>query len=189
MTSIINVKAYGPATIGPQWSFGDKLRKIRREVARVSQADMAKILEVNPATYSAWEGGRSKPPKRLAEVVAGRIEGRFPGRVSAAWVLGYHPAGKGGEPSYLALVGEQGSEEEGLLPRMDSNHQPSDYWCRAGYDDFQTNRLIVARVINDVYLKPKVVAGARPWMQSVSNQPALRSSGKQTHDDLGVDCA
>lgn len=188
MTSIISARGYGPAIVGPEWSFGDKLRKIRREVASVSQAGMANILEVNPATYSAWEGGRSKPHKRLAEVVAQRIEDRFPGRVSAAWVLGYQPAGRGGEPSFLSLIGEQ-SEAEALLPRLDSNQEPSGEWCRAGYDDIETFRLNVANVINDVYLKPKVVAGARPWTQSVSNQPALRSCRKQTYKGLGVNCA
>ena len=59
MTSMI----VASAAQGPPWSFGDKLRKVRRDVARVSQATMAGILNVNPATYSAWEGGRSTPPR------------------------------------------------------------------------------------------------------------------------------
>ena len=94
---------------GPEWDWADRLRKIRRTIACVSQGEMATMLGVKPATYSAWEGGRNHPPMRLAFQVAQRIEQCFPGRVTATWVLGLD-----------TLTG-------GSLPRMDSNHQPCDY--------------------------------------------------------------
>ena len=117
--------------VGPAWSFGDKLRKVRRDIAGMSQTQMADLLAVNPATYSAWEGGRAKPQPRVAEALAQRLEVRFAGQVSAAWLLGYHPvtAYSQGSPTYLWLIGEEPagqSHDVGLLPRMDSNHQPPD---------------------------------------------------------------
>ena len=94
---------------GPTWDWADRLRKIRRSVACMSQAQMAALVGVKPPTYSAWEGGRNQPSLRTAYTVAQIIEQSFPGRVTAAWVLGF----------------DAGSEP--LLPRMDSNHQPCDW--------------------------------------------------------------
>lgn len=96
--------------VGPDWDWADRLRKIRRTIACVSQADMAAMIGVKPATYSAWEGGRNHPTMRVAYVVARSIEQHFPGRVSAAWVMG--------------MDDTIDAERQVLLPRMDSNHQP-----------------------------------------------------------------
>lgn len=97
--------------VGPQWDWGDRLRKIRRHVANVSQAEMARIVGVKTPTYGAWESGRNEPGYKLALQVARRLEAHFPGQVSAAWVLG----------QAIDL------HEPASLPRMDSNHQPPDY--------------------------------------------------------------
>lgn len=98
--------------VGPQWSLGDRLRKVRRDVAGISQAEMAELLEVPTPTYGTWEGNRALPNRRVAEWVARRVEETFPGQVSASWVLGLDTIGAGTEV---------------LLPRMDSNHQPCDW--------------------------------------------------------------
>ena len=91
-----------PVVIGPRWDWGDRLRKIRRSIAHANQLQMAEIVGVRPATYSAWEGGRNEPSLTVARAIAERLERTYPGQVTAAWVLG----------------------AETRLPRMDSNHQP-----------------------------------------------------------------
>jgi len=96
--------------VGPRWDWGDRLRKIRRSIADVNQIEMAKIVGVRPATYSAWEGGRNEPSLTVARLVAERIEQAFPGQVTAAWVLG----------------------ADMRLPRMDSNHQPPGWRSHRG---------------------------------------------------------
>ena len=95
--------------VGPQWDWGDRMRKIRRSVAMLSQSEMAKLLGVKTPTYGAWEGGRNAPSLTLAYRVAKILEDAYPGRVSAGWVLG---------------LDSIDAASEALLPRMDSNHQP-----------------------------------------------------------------
>ncbi len=92
---------------------------------------MAEMIGVNTATLSSWEGNRAQPYLRLAERIARQLEGLFPDRVSAAWLLGQGAdepvpverpvqARVSGEPTYVDLA------ELTWLPRMDSNHQPPD---------------------------------------------------------------
>jgi DNA-binding transcriptional regulator YiaG len=50
----------------PEWSFADRIRKIRREVVRVDQAEFARDLGVTKEAYSAWESGRNEPRSILA---------------------------------------------------------------------------------------------------------------------------
>ena len=47
---------------------GQEIRKWR-ELARMTQADLAKRLDVHPRTVSSWEQGRQKPPAMLATVL------------------------------------------------------------------------------------------------------------------------
>lgn len=96
-----------PACTGPDWDWGDRMRKIRRTIANLSQAEMAELVGVKPPTYSAWEGGRSEPGYKLALQVAYRIAAAYPEQVSVAWVLG--------------------TDDSDPLPWMDSNHQPPDW--------------------------------------------------------------
>jgi DNA-binding XRE family transcriptional regulator len=132
--NVVSVTATGPA-----WDWCDRMRKIRRDIAHMSQEQMAELLEMRAATYSAWEGGRAKPHRKLAERVALRIEERFAGQVSAAWVLGYRIGDPTpGPASYLHLIGE----DDDLLPRMDSNHQPCGQRFDAGQAGSETRRVL-----------------------------------------------
>ncbi|WP_080733926.1 helix-turn-helix domain-containing protein [Rhodococcoides fascians] len=103
------------AAENPEFDFSDCLRKVRRSVAQMTQAEMAAELGVSRARYEAWESGRNTPDNIVA--VAKRIEMRWRGRVTAAWMLG---------------VNERSPRPDGdpnggsALPRLDSNQQPSD---------------------------------------------------------------
>lgn len=103
----------------PQWTFADRMRKIRRDVLGVEQAELAEKLGVTRQAYAAWEAGRNEPRSILA--IAKKVE--LMSGVPAAWVLGidslsvdtgarirrYVP-GNGSSPRHLALV-------TGLSPR------------------------------------------------------------------------
>lgn len=79
----------------PEFSFGDRIRKIRREVAHMTQAEMADELGVGMQAYSAWESGRTKPDDIVA--VAKRIALRWRG-ITASWVLGLDDGGPAPHP-------------------------------------------------------------------------------------------
>ena len=59
----------------PTWDFSDRLRKIRREVAHLTQEQMAAELGASQRAYAAWETGRTKPDDIVA--VAKRIALRW----------------------------------------------------------------------------------------------------------------
>lgn len=81
-----------------QWGFGDRIRKIRRDIAHKSQAQMADALGVSQKVYAAWESGRSRPADIVA--AARRIEAVF--GVAASWTLGVDtPVG---ESPYIPLA-------------------------------------------------------------------------------------
>lgn len=67
----------------PEWTLGDRLRKVRRLLG-LSQSDMSAQLGENQKTYAAWELDTSMP--RNPVTVARRIEGMS--GVPAAWILG-----------------------------------------------------------------------------------------------------
>lgn len=71
-------------TLIPAWSFADKMRKIRRDVLKMEQAEFADQLGVTRQAYAAWESGRNEPRSILA--VAKKVE--LLSRVPAAWLLG-----------------------------------------------------------------------------------------------------
>ena len=66
-----------------EWSFGDRLRKLRRAVG-VSQGDFAATIGQTRDTLSAWEAGRNTPRQIVA--IAQRLELAY--GVAAGWVLG-----------------------------------------------------------------------------------------------------
>ena len=68
----------------PEWTIGDRLRKIRRSIGGITQEEMAKLLNVKAVTYSAWESDTNKPRSLVA--ISKRIE--MATGVPAAWVLG-----------------------------------------------------------------------------------------------------
>jgi transcriptional regulator with XRE-family HTH domain len=85
------------------WDFGDRLRKIRRAVAGLSQPEFAAKLGVHLKSYSAYEAGTNLPsaPKMLA--LARRIE--ILTGVPAAWTLGVdHPVVSNDTPRANAVT-------------------------------------------------------------------------------------
>lgn len=87
--------------MNPEFDFSDRIRKVRRTVAQMTQAEMARELGVSQKAYEAWESGRNTPGNIVA--VAKRIEVRWRGQVTAAWMLGIDAPrpgpGDGGAPS------------------------------------------------------------------------------------------
>lgn len=82
ITSMRNTGTGSPVI--PDWSFGDRLRKVRRDVAQLEQGKFAEQLEVGLKAYSAWESGRTVPRELVA--IAKRIEVLT--GVPATWMLG-----------------------------------------------------------------------------------------------------
>lgn len=80
MTTAVDTSA------NPEFDFGDRLRAVRRKVAKMTQAQMAAELDVARPRYEAWESSRNTPDDIVA--VAKRIEFRWRGQVTAAWMLG-----------------------------------------------------------------------------------------------------
>lgn len=74
----------------PEFDFCDRIRKVRREVAHMTQAEFARELGTTQKAYAAWESGRTKPDNIVN--VARKIEFRWRPRVTAAWVLGVETA-------------------------------------------------------------------------------------------------
>ncbi len=68
----------------PQWSFDDRIRKVRRQLG-YTQDEMADALEVGLKAYSAWEAGKNTPSDILS--VAQKLE-RVTG-VPRQWFIGW----------------------------------------------------------------------------------------------------
>ena len=83
----------------PHFDFSDRIRKVRRDIAHLTQKQMAEELGVNQKAYEAWEAGRNKPDDIVA--IAKRIALRWRG-ISAAWVLGVDdgPPGPDGDGTH-----------------------------------------------------------------------------------------
>lgn len=158
----------------PEWEFCDRLRKVRRSIAQLTQEEMAEAIGVTYKAYAAWESGRTKPQDIIA--AAKRIADLWPGRVTAQWMLGvedesYPPnpptrypvaariqpaavvrrlrpvaepaahrsdervdddalswvalAEESTSPRHNAPLAPEARNTNSLLPRVDSNHQPS----------------------------------------------------------------
>lgn len=100
----------------PTWSFGDRLRKVRREIVGVSMADMAARLEVGDKAYAAWETGRNTPQNIAALAV--RLE-RLTG-VPRTWFLGWEDDAAAAQNAPSAMEGGEG------WAHRDSNPGPAD---------------------------------------------------------------
>ncbi|MCF8605115.1 helix-turn-helix domain-containing protein, partial [Gordonia sp. HY442] len=92
----------------PEFDFADRIRKVRRSVARMTQAQMAEELGVTRARYEGWESGRNTPENIVA--VAKRIELRWRDQVTAAWMLGVHETPRPDDPNGGSTVRHQGLE-------------------------------------------------------------------------------
>lgn len=66
-----------------QWTFGDRIRKIRRLTGE-SQAAFAAAINQGEKSVGAWESGTNEP--RNAVAIAKRIELRW--GIPATWTLG-----------------------------------------------------------------------------------------------------
>lgn len=84
----------------PEWSFPERLRKVRRDELRMNQDAFAALIGVKTSTYSAWETGRNTPDilewsEKLEEATG----------VSKFWFRGdldgTPPTGPGGEVTRL----------------------------------------------------------------------------------------
>lgn len=81
----------------PILKMGDRLRVVRREyLGRISQQEMAVLLQVPRERYAAWESGNSEPRPAEGRRIAHLIEERV--GVSAAWVLGVQEKGNTPDP-------------------------------------------------------------------------------------------
>jgi DNA-binding XRE family transcriptional regulator len=72
----------------PCWTFGERLRKVRREMG-LTQPEFAALIKINKGTLGAYESGRRHPPERTQAHVAAALEKRtgFP----AWWIAGQMP--------------------------------------------------------------------------------------------------
>lgn len=78
----------------PQWGFADRVRKVRRDVLDINQAQLAEQLEVTRAAVEGWESGRNAPSDIAG--IAVKLE-RLTG-VPRVWFLGWADDGEDPEP-------------------------------------------------------------------------------------------
>lgn len=69
----------------PQWGFSDRVRKVRRDILDINQAQLAAQLEVTSAAVEGWESGRNTPHDITD--IAEKLE-RITG-VHRTWFLGW----------------------------------------------------------------------------------------------------
>jgi DNA-binding XRE family transcriptional regulator len=103
----------------PEWEFCDRLRKVRRTVAHLSQGEMAEALGVSQTVYAAWETGRTHPIDIVA--VAKLIECLWPSQVTAGWLLGVEDHRGPHDPGRVRAALQHKIKK---LPRQDSNLEP-----------------------------------------------------------------
>lgn len=68
----------------PVWTFADRIQKIRVDVLRINQQQMADRLGVTKAAYTNWESRRGNYPRDIL-AVAGRIS--LMSGVPVMWIL------------------------------------------------------------------------------------------------------
>jgi DNA-binding XRE family transcriptional regulator len=71
--------------IGPAWTWGDRVRKVRRETG-LSQGAFAVRIGATPSAVAAWEVSNHSPRDVVAW--ANEIGAAFPDVTSVAWMLG-----------------------------------------------------------------------------------------------------
>ena len=69
----------------PQWTFADRMRKVRAETG-LSQGDFSARIGVKSSTYATYETGRNEPRFKDVFGLAKRVE-KLTG-VSASWLIG-----------------------------------------------------------------------------------------------------
>ena len=88
----------------PEWTFGDRLRRVRRSMG-LKQGQFAQLIEVQAKAYGQWESDINKP--HVVIRVARKVE-QVTG-VPAAWLLGVDRPGPTAGPG-LSLVAGAGFE-------------------------------------------------------------------------------
>jgi transcriptional regulator with XRE-family HTH domain len=71
--------------IKPDWTWGDKVRKVRRIVG-LSQKEFADRIDVKAPTVAAWETSDAVEPPKGAIAAAKRMHLAF--NIDTAWLLG-----------------------------------------------------------------------------------------------------
>lgn len=66
------------------WTFGERIRKVRR-LNGLTQKAFAEMIGASPASVDAWEADRNRPRDLVA--VAEQIEATF--NLPRGWMLGY----------------------------------------------------------------------------------------------------
>lgn len=56
MTQAVSSEPHGLAAL--DWTFADRIRKVRRDVLAIDQGEFATRLGVTRQAYAAWESGR-----------------------------------------------------------------------------------------------------------------------------------
>ena len=98
-------KPKAPTAWIPQWTFGDRLRRIRTSMD-MHQTEFAELIGEKGSTYSAWESGRNTP---RGNIVAAAKRVQLATGVPASWLLDIDD-------------GPTGVRHQGLEPRT--------RWCR-----------------------------------------------------------
>lgn len=102
----------------PQWSFGDRLRKVRTELG-MDQREFATKLQIKAPTLSSYEAGRANPRARDLPGLASRLQALT--GVPREWFLGWDD--------------ENGPASEETRPLLTLVHppglEPGTHWLRA----------------------------------------------------------
>ncbi len=93
------------------WTFGDRVRKVRR-ILGMSQNAFAKMLGVTPQALGAWELDVNKPRNVVA--IAKRLE--VAAGVPATWTLGLVSEGTMKPPAGGTDEGPERARPEGFEP-------------------------------------------------------------------------
>jgi DNA-binding XRE family transcriptional regulator len=101
---------------GLDWSFGDRLRKVRKRRTHLGQREFAKQLGVGWQAYAQWEADNSRPKDIVA--VARRVE--LLTGAPAAWLLGVYDT-----PAATPDTPRTDAHNEALNLLEGSNYGPS----------------------------------------------------------------
>jgi len=101
IVSVVPLPQSQPGPWVPAWTFGDRLRKVRRDLG-IEQAEFAVALGVTRPRLGGWESGTRGVRADEATTIARRVQERY--GVPAAWLLGvYEPVTLSGDtPSRLS---------------------------------------------------------------------------------------
>lgn len=130
----------------PQWTFADRMRKVRTDILDLHQHQMAKELGVTKAAYAAWESGRTQPRDILA--LARRVE--LVSRVPAAWLLGVDQVTDTYTPRF-SPASRTGTTTLSLVPNLEDTNRnvsirngswPPDDGCSSGRTDLLSSGMV-----------------------------------------------